>query len=753
MWIKKTWIGLVMLGGLSGALASLAQQGRQPTTQQVLAELDGRIAEARRAIDGDPSRTDLWSALLPLEMQRAHVRAVAEKEAGHFPAGQEDARVARASDEARDLVLAEWIRRVPDDPAPYLIRMNAYRNSPEVRLDLLRELATRYPDSLKPRRALVDELARQGDLVAARALVEEELERHPDRAEAYRMALDYYQLREPASPRMGAVLEAWKQHFPSDPLMLAAWVAEELAGKDPEASRAVAEEALAHLPRDLAAQGVCSALAGQDSLQAEAARCWLALLPAAQEASDHQNLVAQYAQAAGRQGSWQDVNQAMAGLDAAQRAGVIHTLALDLAGAGQCQGSLVVLSNLLALPATEAHFEAAGPTLAQCGTSPEALPLFLQLIARAPAEDLPSLVARGPAATGVGEVSEALRARLDQSPGEADVWRALDGWYQATRADAERRALLDRWLTADPEYHEPSRLVAWAELTVAAGGEEAARARLQELASRPGWDADWPSLQWLVALELKAGHAAAAEQAQRRFRQATQRDPARAPYSELLEARIATANGKPREALAAYERACQRPGPACREGRQEYLRLLVASGQRSRAVAFLTAEVEANEANGGNRGGRDLALASSLIAFGLAAEALPLYQQALTRNPSSAEILRGLATAAEQAGQLALAESALNSLAALPTEAGGGLGPLLDFFRRHGQTDRVLALARQAERNGESSPELELAAARSAMDREDWLTAIVYFRRLLIERGHYEFVREELHHAYRQLAQ
>src|SRR5690606_35452600 len=204
--------GLLVAALLGAALPGQAQEGG--SIEEMLAEQERGIAEARALVEADPANAQAWASLIQLTAMRAVLEA---NQRGEAP------EVARAaSRQASELLIAEWISRRPRDGGPHLARLYLDPHGAE-RDERLLALAERYPDDPAVLESAARLLASRGEHEAAGLLLGGYHERHPEDRQGYRLMLDNLASAGDTGGQR-AVLRAWLDRYPSDAEALAAWL-------------------------------------------------------------------------------------------------------------------------------------------------------------------------------------------------------------------------------------------------------------------------------------------------------------------------------------------------------------------------------------------------------------------------------------------------------------------------------------------------------------------------------------------------
>jgi tetratricopeptide (TPR) repeat protein len=275
-------------------------------------------------------------------------------------------------------------------------------------------------------------------------------------------------------------------------------------------------------------------------------------------------------------------------------------------------------------------------------------------------------------------------------------------------------------LLAAPQAAPLADLLTRARDHIGAGDRAAARADLDE--ALRGYPESPAVRNFLGVLAASEGGN---EEAERRFREAVQRDPrytdAWLNLGRLYQENAAKAAGAPRKALAAYEAILQYE-PAHRDARFQTAAVLQALGELERSQAELSRLPHEDRE-------RPAALAvacANLASRGTRAEADAAAEKLLARPDLAAEDVRPILPVLAAHGRGDLVVRMVETLRQKGLASSGDLEALGGAYARQGQ----LALAREAlEAATASRPDdaaLLLALARVAYDQKDLKGALGY---------------------------
>jgi hypothetical protein len=747
---SRSCVVLIALAGFALAVGAQAPEPQGPTIEQA----EQQVRAVRASLKDPASRPETWGVLMMSEMVLLNLRA--QKAAGGAPV--DPAALAAEQRKIRDRVFAEWKAARPDDATPYLSEMQG-TVPPERMDDAVLALLPRFPDDPRLLNRVTQILCRREQAKAATDLVEAALERHPDRAEFYGVALSLYRTVD-NDARRRELVAAWNERLPGDPNALAAFLEEPAATRDPKDSADRVERFVAAAGADASRVDRCGWLLGADqgAYRAAAVRCLAAISDRTKD-PQLQARAAGFLAGAGEGG----VERTLGDLPRARRLEAILN-AIHALGDGECERKVALLS-LLPWDGGEA---AGTPSnrlgaLRGCETYGPARAAFLDAVARGPADDLRNLLYRWfPKVNGhfqedadfglAPRVVAALEERRQREAAKAEVWLALDEAYQLAGWDDRRAAHLAAW-TSSSLAPPPADAVTWlADFRDAHDGVQAGVDTLR-LAWRRTHDTAVAAA--LADRLMRAGRMddfAALVEELSDASPADATDTQAANLAHLLRARGALLHRDPEGALAHYGAYVDHVPYLRREEAAEYL--LVVGGVRGSAAAEQAAQALCAKNSMPSAGATPSQCAANLLSeVGHAQGALQLLEAAAQRAPDDLRLQSSFAMAAEQAGAFDRAEQAYRRMLTVDPKSEtywSGLGRMAE---RRGDPGEMEAILRQAEQaRGDQPPGLVLAAARVYLSHQQPERAIDLLTALRRRFPDAYLGEDELRQAYRDLS-
>jgi TPR repeat protein len=752
---------------LTIALATPARPAQAPAAPAESQGPDLRQAEeqvrALRAALKDPATPpESWGALMMAEMVVLRMRAL--QAAGGGPL--DEAALAGEQRKLRDRVFAEWKAARPADATPYLAEMQG-TVPPEKMDDALLALLPRFQDDFRLLSRCVQILVQREQTKSAAELVEAALQRHPDRFEAYGLAIRFYGQLENES-RQRELAEAWIDHLPGDPNGLRAYLGTPSAGRDPR-------EAAARVERFVGARGaadssrveVCGWLltAEGGAYRDAALRCLTDAAASTRDAQVRTRAAGLLAGAGG--GTEQDWERSLAELPPERRQGAI-VAAMSALGEGSCDRKMALLRRLpppagVAGGSVSERFGA----LRGCETDPAARAAFLDAVAHAPAAELTNLLLRWfPKVNGsfqedgdfglAPQIVAALEARRQPEAGkacEAELWRALDEAYQLAGWEDRRAAHLAAWSAARLTPPSGERLAWLAEYRAAHDGPAAAIATLRAAWGKSHDEAVAAALgDALLAAGKLDDLTALVDELAARAAASEVSHPTVGFLALRLRARGTLVRQGPAAALPAYEAWVEQAPYLKREEAAEHV--FVVAAARGPAAAETAAQALCAKPSMQSGSAAPTQCAADLLAtLGHGQGALRLLEAAAQRAPEDLRLQASFAQAAEQAGELERAETAYRRLLAADPKSESSWSGLGRIAERRGDPRELQTLLRQAEQaRGEQPPALVLSLARVELARGEPQRAADLLLALRERFPNAYLGEDELRQAYRDLA-
>ena len=733
----------VPLGALPAADAwAQAEGGSEMNAAAAREEYEAAFAAAlEMPADEKPLNVVMtWSGVFESAVIAEHLRQI--------EAGSEAAHDYR---QVIDAVVARLRSLRPDSPLPDLLLLLQVQEV-ETRSEGLLALLDRHPDDPTVLEMTIQSLRQAGAEDRAAAVTEAFLDRQPASTTGYEILA---RLARDNATRQAEVLQRWARAAPGDPHLVEWWVEADLPRRDPETTAQLFAQLFDRRPQGHVGLQACEAvLRLGDPRYRDGARACVARLAAD---PDQPELVARSASTAlvrmaAADGDWSGVASSLAEMDGESRYAALMAAAYTIETPSNC-GQLVALLGQALADAPESGYGGLAASVLQCEKRPEAQALFLELLRRAPAEQVPEMLERwGQRVSGgyVGEIPgrtvEVLEARLAAEPTADGLFRALDIAYQVEGLDERRYGLLRRWYASDPGSMRQEQLLALAgELAVRDRGDDAVallEKRLETGFRRPLAEAAW-------GVYLDHDGAEAADRFAARLAAADRSD--KATTGQLLLARGALLRGDP----VAAERHYWKAQPAERLDKELAVELLTAVGLQGDDAALEQAARRLCEENAA--ADEDPRCAADLLTRvqrpDLAAGAL-----AELTGDETAEELGRIAGMARSAGRSDLQERALRRLIEIdPLSESGwtGLGLLLESQGR--VDDLVALLARSRESFSPPPTTLARCTARALVgaDPQRAIEVLQEARDALPEKDDWSrsWIDHELSGAYRRLAE
>lgn len=684
-----------MLMGATG-LAAASQD------DEVTSYLDGlvaQVAQARSAVETDPSNGEAWQALVFAESTRAAT------EVGMRGEGQAAAQL--AGRRASEAVISEWESRRPRDGGPHLARIYLEADSAE-RGDRILDLADRFPDDLRILQQAAQVHQSRGEHDAALRMLDGYRERHPDDPAAYRLL--HGSLK--ASGDTGgarAVVRSWLDRRPGDAEALTAWLRLSPEPQFHDETRERIAAMLDELARASAAGDaelqLCDELlrVARGSFRAEGDRCVTRVTQLVKDPRLIERLELVRLREAARAGDLSAFERALEGADAARAGRVVQHYLMGL-GYDACQERVRVARRVWEqFGAAEDYPAQVASHLEGCHEFLEAQRLFLEFAARVPADRLrdllmrwnPNYPNRRRTHLPFEQLGPVLEARWQREGYGAEIADALDLLYEAAELPERRLDLFRRRARTPHPMTDTWRMTGLADALLATGDVGGAADLLEGvLASQPG---ETKALERLIELRLLLGEPEKARAtAERALAQDLGAGPATAARRGL--ARIALAEGDADEAVRQYRRALEgtADGHWSEPVAKELLNVLALLERTDDAVRFAAELCSDTDLRRGE--GRDLCAARRLEEIGLDEQAAPYFDAAMRTSPDTVELLQAAARNAERRGDLVRAERLLRQVVAFDPEDEGPWASLGLLWMNAGDVDRQAAVLAEAER-------------------------------------------------------
>jgi TPR repeat protein len=671
-----------------------------PAQEMPIAEQEAAVAaQWRQALGGaaEPRlEIEQWTAVAMGE-QMLELRRL--REAGAEIPADLGERVA-------DRVIARWRRERPQSGGPDIFRLFRLADRAAKEEGLLALLESHPGDELVLWQSL-QLLRERGDAARSLQVLRTFRERRPKSAFGFQWLADHWRWREDEAQFEQTLLD-WAQMLPPDPKLVAMWLASDLPRKQP----AQTAELVAGIGTFPAADrlALCHSLKADGAYRDTARRC-LAGIAGGDDPALADRALTGLAEIAAKKGDHEELLGLLANLPPPARGRALLAAARWLKAPEDCPTLARWLGSAVEAPEYAVAAPDVAAALAPCATQLPARSLFLDLLARAPADDLTQVVAAWPkrrVAAWAGEPFPAAEAaavlsrRLERGPRAAGLYRALDAVYRAEDRNQARAAFLLSWRRDDPGSFllAPEAPLALATVWAEAGRSIEAVALLREKLAH-GFDPAAAEAIWKILAEsggddLRQADAWVQELMRGRpdeqstgsllaARQALLRDDwpgAAARYLAALQ------TGIPRvEVAAEYVAAARLVGKAGEEVQQELARRLC--GETRLAETLRDARACAS----------DLLLAAGEA--GAAAGVLALRAEALADDPRA---LAELAQTAASAGRWDEAEEAGRRLLALAPTSPDAYTRLGAIYSQQGKWRELEELTRDARRSLDEAP-------------------------------------------------
>jgi len=706
-------MGLCALGMQLSAVTLPAQDAvaqEMPDVAELEASTEAVWAAALEMDDAEPMWVmSAWGAVVQSEVILDRVKALA---AGVDPPPTE-ATLQR--------VLDRWRRLRPDDAAPHLFPALQI-DDPAERSRRVLEVYARFPGDALALSQAVESLQRAGDETRAEAILDDYIERHPERPIGYGL-LARHHARQKNESRHAEVLRRWAAVTPADPDLVARWLDSPLREQDPIATERLLHDFFSAPPSDRALD-VCRRLARDaDPGRREAARTCLERIAAEPETTPASGQAASaLVQMAAADGDSAGLQAELDDLSPEARADAALAAAHRLEVPARCEERIELLRATWVAHGSPTRPDDELPgrissALSGCSERPAAQELFLELVRAAPTEGVFRVIggwARKVNETWRGElpaeaVAPLLERRLAAEPDAEPLLEALDVVYQLGAMEEKRFRLLRDWQRRKPVSFRHERTMALADALAARGDLEEAAGLLEaqiENQFHPALvDALWGIL---IYSETMAARADALTE-----RLLASAEPLRTATGHLLAARSAAL----REDLAAAEEhyRASLAGEGYREDAAvELLTLLDWQGHTDRLAETARQICQRRTADD------ELAVArcatSLLSRAGRGEQASDLLPERLRVLPDSVRELEELAGTARSAERFELAEQALRRIVEIDPMNAQGWGSLAVFLEQRGSHRDLEALLADARQALTTPPETVLrAVARSRL--------------------------------------
>lgn len=648
-----------------------------------------------------------WSSVLMSAVVLEQNRAFAE--------GRDGATLAER-EAATEGILARWEERRPDSAGPHLLRTVSILDSAAKR-DAVVAIADRYPDDALALSQAAQMLQQTGDPAGAVARLQAFITRNPRRSIGYHLLVQHS--RENAT-RQAEVLERWAEAIPGDPELVRGWLASPLATQEPEATRQVVSDFFDRPAADAATLGVCLQLSrhGDPTWEAPA---WACVTRIASDPEQPEQVTERATKAiAERAAAAGDWSAFLATLEVLAPAGRIRALietARSLRAPERCADIVELLTVAAEAVGREEHGEWSMISAARgCSDRSDAQALFLELIRRAPADEIATVIGgwtsnvngewQGKIPPETGRLLEERIAATDETDDADALFAALDIVYQLEGAWDRRSELLMRWQAVAGVRFDARRAVELAaDLLEQDRRSEALAVLERQLARR--FEQDTAFALWELYLETEGEERAA------RLAEEIIQAPEgwKKPTGHLLAARGAIH----REDLAAAERhywsALEGEHPP-RDIALELLVVLGSSGEdgsRAKAAAARLCETALREfAEGSESCAADLLVRAGR--HDLAADLLLVPAMEL---PDDLPGLRQLASTAHNAGRTEIVEAVLRRILELDPRSEASWTGLGGYLEKAGRAVEVAALLERSRELFDLPPsELARAAGR-----------------------------------------
>ena len=543
--------------------------------------------------------------------------------------------------------------------------------------------------------------------------------------------------------------------MPGDPGLVETWLEADLASRDPEATARLFGELFERRPGGFEGLHACQAVLevrGPPLPECRSRLCGEAGGGPRSAGAGELSAATSLVKMAAADGDWSNVASSLSEMDAESRFSALMAATSAIETPSGCSQLIALLGQALA-DVSESGYSGIASFLQRCEKRPEAQALFLELLRRAPARQVPAVLDRWAQRVNgeyVGEFPgravEVLEARLAAEPDDPGLFRALDTAYRVSWDDDKRYALLRRWHESDPASM-------WEEHVLALAEELAERDRggdaitLLEERMETGFRRPLAESAW----ELYYGEEGAEAAARFAARLAAAERPDRSATGHLLLARGSMLRGDAAAAELHYWKA-QPPERLDPELAAELLAAIESQGDD--AALAVAAQRLCDESQGH---AEDPRCAASLLArirrHDLAATVLP----ELTGDETPDELIK-LISMAHSTGRSELQERASRRLLEVDPLNESGWSSLGGLLESQGRADELVTLLARS-REYFSPPPTTLARstgrALTAADPERAIEVLQEARDALSEKDDWSrsWIDHELSGAYQRLAE